>query len=110
MAGWGGAPPAMDIACFMISRMTPLRGVVRADEGNPFFSPWEGDGSGGRPRRASVWSTLQPPEQQSLSRAAILAGSPGEMLCPSYSSYRHIMQSGRDGRKATVPRVASGCI
>ena len=82
----------------MISRMTPLRGVVRADEDKPFFSPWEGDGSGGRPRRASEWSTLHPPEQQSLSRVASIAGSPGEMLGLSNSSYGHITHTRMAGR------------
>ena len=53
IAGGGGAPPAKATACFMNSLITPLRGVVRAEEDGPFFSPCEeGDGFGGRPRRA----------------------------------------------------------
>lgn len=60
---------ARAMACFMISRRTPLRGVVLAAMPR-LLSPnppdekgeEERDGVGGRPRRESTWRMLQPPE------------------------------------------------
>ena len=74
------------MACFMISRSIPERGVVLA--ATPLFSPWALDdddepeeeeedcGSWGLLRVARTWNTLQPPEHLSFKTDASLAGSP----------------------------------